>query len=85
MKATGIVRKMDDLGRVVIPIELRRAMDISEGDPLEVYTDDNGAVILKKFAMKGICLVCSGEKDVREIKGKHICLACCKEVDERSE
>ena len=48
MKATGIVRRIDDLGRVVIPKEIRRTLRIREGDPLEIYTDTNGEVIFKK-------------------------------------
>jgi len=50
MKATGIVRRMDDLGRVVIPKEIRRTMRIREGDPLEIYTDREGEVIFKKYS-----------------------------------
>lgn len=50
MKATGIVRRMDDLGRVVIPKEIRRTMKIREGDPLEIYTDRQGEVIFKKYS-----------------------------------
>lgn len=50
MKATGIVRRMDDLGRVVIPKEIRRTMRIREGDPLEIYTDTDGEVIFKKYS-----------------------------------
>ncbi len=50
MKATGIVRRMDDLGRVVIPKEIRRTMRIREGDPLEIYTDSDGEVIFKKYS-----------------------------------
>ena len=48
MKATGIVRRIDDLGRVVIPKEIRRTMHIREGDPLEIFTDKEGGVIFKK-------------------------------------
>ena len=51
MKATGIVRRIDDLGRVVIPKEIRRTMRIREGDPLEIYTDKDGEVIFKKYSM----------------------------------
>ena len=51
MKATGIIRKIDDLGRVVIPKEIRRTLRIREGDPLEIYTDREGEVILKKYSM----------------------------------
>ena len=50
MKATGIVRRIDDLGRVVIPKEIRRTMRIREGDPLEIYTDKEGGVIFKKYS-----------------------------------
>ncbi len=53
MKATGIVRRIDDLGRVVIPKEIRRTMRIREGDPLEFYTDANGLVIFKKYSPLG--------------------------------
>ena len=53
MKATGIVRRIDDLGRVVIPKEIRRTMRIREGDPLEIYTDREGAVIFKKYSLVG--------------------------------
>ncbi len=53
MKATGIVRRIDDLGRVVIPKEIRRTMRIREGDPLEIYTDNNGEVIFKKYSQIG--------------------------------
>ena len=50
MKATGIVRRIDDLGRVVIPKEVRRNFGIREGDPLEIYTDKDGSIIFKKYA-----------------------------------
>ena len=50
MKATGIVRRIDDLGRVVIPKEIRRTLRIREGDPLEIYVDREGEVILKKYS-----------------------------------
>lgn len=53
MKATGIVRRIDDLGRVVIPKEIRRTMRIREGDPLEIYTDSDGRVIFKKYSPIG--------------------------------
>ena len=53
MKATGIVRRIDDLGRVVIPKEIRRTMRIREGDPLEIYTDRDGEVIFKKYSPVG--------------------------------
>ena len=50
MKATGIVRRIDDLGRVVVPKEIRRTLRIREGDPLEIFTDRQGEIILKKYS-----------------------------------
>ena len=53
LKATGIVRRIDDLGRVVVPKEIRRTLRIREGDPLEIYTDREGQIILKKYSPVG--------------------------------
>ena len=53
MKATGIVRRIDDLGRVVIPKEIRRTMRIREGDPLEIFTNNDGGVVFKKYSLMG--------------------------------
>ena len=53
MKATGVVRRIDDLGRVVIPKEIRKTLRIKEGDPLEIFTDKDGQVILKKYSPIG--------------------------------
>lgn len=61
MKATGIVRRIDDLGRIVIPKEIRRTMRIREGDPLEIYTDKNGEVIFKKYSLIGELSQFAGE------------------------
>lgn len=77
MKATGIVRKVDELGRVVLPIELRRTLDIGERDALEIYVDDD-AVILKKYAPT--CVFCNDTRGVVTYKGKTICAACMREL-----
>ncbi|MGB4439724.1 MAG: stage V sporulation protein T [Sedimentibacter sp.] len=61
MKATGIVRRIDDLGRVVIPKEIRRTLRIREGDPLEIFTDREGEIILKKYSPIGELTEFSGE------------------------
>ena len=53
MKATGIVRRIDDLGRVVVPKEIRRTLRIREGDPLEIFTDREGEIVLKKYSPIG--------------------------------
>ena len=53
MKATGVVRRIDDLGRIVIPKEIRKTLRIKEGDPLEIFTDREGGIILKKYSPIG--------------------------------
>ena len=77
MKSTGIVRKVDELGRVVLPIELRRNLNIEEKDALEIYVDGN-SVILKKYEPD--CIFCGNARDIVNFKGKNICSACLKEM-----
>ncbi len=77
MKSTGIVRKVDELGRVVLPIELRRTLDIAEKDALEIYVEGN-TIILKKY--EPACLFCGNARDVIVYKGKSICPDCMREI-----
>ena len=77
MKATGIVRKVDELGRIVLPIELRRTLDIAERDPLEIYVDGT-SIVLRKY--QPACVFCGDSRDVDIFKGKNICPACKKEL-----
>ena len=77
MKATGIVRKVDELGRIVLPIELRRTLDIEIKDPLEIFVNDDG-IILKKYTPA--CIFCGSAKDVKRIKEKNICADCIEEL-----
>lgn len=69
------MRKVDELGRVVLPIELRRTLDIAEKDALEIYVDGD-TVILKKYAPS--CVFCGDTKGVTKYKDKNICAACMK-------
>ena len=78
MKSTGIVRKVDRLGRVVIPIELRRNLDIEEKDALEIFIDGEH-IVLKKYAPA--CIFCGQAKDVTTFKNKNICPSCLKEIE----
>ncbi|MBZ2175059.1 AbrB/MazE/SpoVT family DNA-binding domain-containing protein [Schnuerera sp. xch1] len=78
MKSTGIVRKVDRLGRVVIPIELRRNLDIDEKDALEIFIDGEH-IILKKY--EPACIFCGQAKDVTTFKNKNICPSCLEELD----
>ena len=77
MKSTGIVRKIDELGRVVLPIELRRTLDLSEKDGLEIFVDGN-TIVLKKY--EPACIYCGNAKDVEYFKGKNICPDCLAEL-----
>ena len=77
MKNTGIVRKVDELGRVVIPKELRRTGDIAEGDPLEFYVEGE-QIILKKYEPN--CTFCGQADEILVYKGKNICRKCLREI-----
>ena len=77
MKSTGIVRKVDELGRIVLPIEMRRTLDIAEKDALEIYVEGS-SVILKKY--KPSCIFCDSNKDIVQFKGKNVCPKCLREL-----
>ena len=77
MKATGIVRKVDELGRIVLPIELRRSLDIEIKDPVEIYVDGD-YILLKKY--EPACVFCGNAKNIHRIKEKNVCENCIKEM-----
>ena len=77
MKSTGIVRQIDELGRIVLPIELRRTMNINTKDSMEIYTDAN-QIILKKY--ESACIFCNNASDIIQYHGKNICKDCLREM-----
>lgn len=77
MKSTGVVRKLDDLGRIVIPIELRRTMDIGLRDTLEIFVEDD-RIVLKKY--HPACIFCNDARDVQRFKDKLVCRRCLEEM-----
>ena len=77
MRSTGIVRKVDELGRIVLPIELRRTLEIAERDSLEIYVEGS-TIILKKY--EPACIFCGDAKDVVNYKGRNICKKCLDEM-----
>ncbi len=79
MKSTGIVRKVDELGRVVIPIEIRNKFDIAEKDPIEIYVDGS-SIILKKYEPN--CIFCGNSKNLTTYKDKLICSKCAERIGE---
>ncbi|MDI6812966.1 MAG: AbrB/MazE/SpoVT family DNA-binding domain-containing protein [Desulfitobacteriaceae bacterium] len=79
MKSTGIVRKVDELGRVVLPIELRRTLGIEEKDALEIYVDQE-KIILKKY--EPACVFCGNASDVQIFRGKNVCRECAAAMGE---
>ncbi len=77
MKSTGIVRKVDELGRIVLPIELRRTLNIDIKDSIEIYVD-NSSIVLKKY--EPTCLFCGESEDVVTYKDKNVCKSCLEEM-----
>ncbi len=79
MKATGMIRHIDELGRIVIPKEMRRKMDIQNNDPVEIFVEGDH-ILLAKYVPT--CIFCAGTEDVEIFKDKKICRACRKELAE---
>ena len=77
MTSTGIVRRIDSAGRFVLPIELRRTLDIGDEDALEIFLEDN-TIVLKKY--QPACIFCNGADDVRLFAGKKICRSCIEKL-----
>ncbi|MCG8541634.1 MAG: AbrB/MazE/SpoVT family DNA-binding domain-containing protein [Clostridia bacterium] len=73
MKATGIVRRLDSLGRIVLPAELRRIMSIRTKDPIEIFADSD-SIVIQKYKEK--CYICSNEENLNTFKKKRICKNC---------
>lgn len=81
MKSTGIVRKMDELGRVVIPIEIRNQFKIAEKDPIEIFVDGS-SIVLKKFESN--CIFCGNTKNLLTYNDKLICKNCSEKIGKLS-
>jgi transcriptional pleiotropic regulator of transition state genes len=79
MKSTGIVRKVDELGRIVIPIELRRTLDIEMRDPLAIYVDEDQIILIK---YNPSCIFCGDARNITNFKGKNICESCLEKIKE---
>ena len=71
MTSTGIVRRIDSVGRFVLPIELRRTLEIADSDSLEIFIEDN-TIVLKKY--QPACIFCGNARDVSTYKGKNVCV-----------
>ncbi len=79
MKSTGIIRKVDELGRIVLPIELRRTMDIAVRDELEIFIDNN-RVVLQKCEHSVSCIFCGSTQDLCSYCSKNVCRDCLEEM-----
>ncbi|GHU37107.1 SpoVT/AbrB family regulatory protein [Clostridia bacterium] len=82
MKSTGIVRKVDELGRVVLPAEIRKNLNISLRDPIEIYTKDD-LIYLRKYQFS--CVICGELNHLKLFNEKHICKDCVKELIDEGE
>jgi Regulators of stationary/sporulation gene expression len=79
IKPTGVVRHVDDLGRIVIPMELRRVMGIGQQDSLEIYVDEgNQWIVIEKYQQE--CHFCNSKEDIHQYKGKFICEECLGDI-----
>lgn len=83
MKSTGIVRKVDELGRIVLPKELRVTLNINEKDPLEIYVDDDNRIILKKY--EPACMFCGGMNGIIRFRNHNICRDCLNKLVKRAQ
>lgn len=81
MKSTGIVRKVDELGRIVLPIEMRRTLDIEEKDALEIYVEGEN-IILRKY--QAACVFCDSVREVISFKGRNVCTDCLEKLKARA-
>ena len=79
MKTTGIVRRVDEWGRIVLPIELRRTMDIAEKDMLEIFVEDS-SIVLKKYV--NTCIFCNSAEDIAVFRGKNVCPQCLRDLQD---
>ena len=77
MKSTGIIRHIDELGRLVVPKELRKKLDIADGDPVEIFSDGDRIVMVK---YQPNCHFCSASTDLIDYKGKKVCASCIAEL-----
>jgi transcriptional pleiotropic regulator of transition state genes len=77
MKSTGIIRKVDDLGRIVLPIELRRMLDIAERDELEIFME-NDRIVLQKY--EPACIFCGSGRGLANYRGKNVCAECARKI-----
>ena len=77
MKATGMVRKVDELGRIVLPAEIRQAMDINVKDPIEIFTDGD-RIVLKKYQQS--CIFCENAEELMLFGEKRICRSCLQKI-----
>ena len=82
MKSTGIIRRVDELGRVVIPIEIRNKFQIAEKDPIEIYVEGS-SIIIKKFEPN--CIFCGSTKDLVEYKDRLVCSKCAENLNQLRE
>lgn len=80
MKSTGIVRNIDELGRIVVPKEIRERLGISNSDPVEIFVEDDRIIMKKYFP---VCHFCGSERNLALFRGKNICLDCIKELETR--
>ena len=81
MKSTGVVRKVDELGRIVLPIEIRKVLDIKQGDAIEIFTD-NDKIVLQKYQPS--CIFCNNAENIVYFQNKRVCFDCLEKLKSQS-
>jgi len=81
LKSTGIVRKVDELGRIVLPKELRQTLNIRERDPIEIFVD-NSSIVLQKY--EPACMFCNNTNGMVQYKGRNICQECLRAIEDEA-
>ena len=82
MKATGIIRRIDELGRVTLPVELRHSLGLKMHGSVEIYVDGD-SIVLKKYAPR--CVFCDSDSSLIVFKGKNVCRKCARDIGEKAE
>jgi transcriptional pleiotropic regulator of transition state genes len=80
MKLSGIARKVDELGRIVLPVEIRRALGLNAGDEVDISLDDT-AIVMRKVEAR--CTFCGGDSDLRAFRGRQVCASCASELTDK--
>lgn len=82
LKSSGFVRNLDQLGRVVLPIEWRRTFEIEPGHPMEIIPSGDGSIVIKRYVPNGTCTFCGEMEEIRHFAGRPVCKQCAEQLNQ---